>query len=79
MRCAEILKDYEAKLTAGYSQTYTRGQNAGVTVTAEDGQHATVTSGRLTLCSNPLFLLIEGARTPSVYPRLPINHASWHG
>ena len=42
---AEIMSEYEAKLTAGYSQTYTRGKNAGVSVTALDGQHATVTSG----------------------------------
>lgn len=44
---AEFLSDYEAKLTAGYSQTYTSGQNAGVTVTTQTGQHGTVTAGML--------------------------------
>lgn len=42
---AEIMSDYEAKLTAGYSQTYSKGTNAGVTVSVEDGQHGTVTAG----------------------------------
>ncbi|KAA6424766.1 MAG: hypothetical protein FRX49_05433 [Trebouxia sp. A1-2] len=43
----EIMSDYEAKLTAGYSQTYSKGTNAGVTVSVEDGQHGTVTAGTL--------------------------------
>lgn len=42
---AEILSDYETKLTGGFSQTYTRGTNTGVTIHADYGQHATVTSG----------------------------------
>ena len=44
---AEFLTAYEAKLTAGYSETYTSGQNAGVTVSTQQGQHATVTAGKL--------------------------------
>ncbi|DBA80482.1 TPA: hypothetical protein ACH3X2_007409 [Trebouxia sp. C0005] len=44
---AKIMSDYEAKLTAGYSQTYSKGTNAGVTVSVEDGQHGTVTAGTL--------------------------------
>ena len=55
MMHAEILKDYEAKLTAGYSETYTRGTNAGVTVAAKEGEHATVNSG--TLCN---YVLLPG-------------------
>ena len=42
---AEILGDYESKLTAGFSHTYTRGTNTAMTVHADYGQHATVTSG----------------------------------
>ena len=49
---AEFLDYYEAKLTAGYSQTYTSGQNAGVTVSTQQGQHATVTAGKLLNLSN---------------------------
>ncbi|KAL3158493.1 hypothetical protein ABBQ38_010725 [Trebouxia sp. C0009 RCD-2024] len=44
---AKFLTAYEAKLTAGYSETYTSGQNAGVTVSTQQGQHATVTAGTL--------------------------------
>ena len=45
---AEILSSYEAKLTASYSETYTQGTNAGVTVAVTDGEHGTVTSGEST-------------------------------
>ena len=44
---AEILKDYEAKLTAGYSESYSKGTNAGVTVNVKDNEHGTVTAGGL--------------------------------
>ena len=44
---AEILKDYEAKLTAGYSESYSKGTNAGVTVNVKNGEHGTVTAGEL--------------------------------
>ena len=42
---AEFWSYLEGKLTAGYSETYSEGQTSGVTVTAEPGQHATVTWG----------------------------------
>ncbi len=42
---AEFLKDYEVKLTAGYSETYTVGQNAAVTVDSTQGIHVTAKAG----------------------------------
>ncbi len=42
---AEILSDYEAKLTASYSQTYSAGTNAGITVAVPTGSHGTVIRG----------------------------------
>ena len=42
---AEIFSNYEAKLTAGFSQTYTAGTNTGISVTAQPYQHGTVTRG----------------------------------
>ncbi len=47
MVIAEIMSAYEAKLTAGYSETYSNGTNAGVTVDVSDGEHGTVTAGTL--------------------------------
>ena len=46
---AELFSNYEAKLTAGYSQSYSKGTNAGVTVATTEGQHATVTAGKLSV------------------------------
>ncbi len=42
---AEILSDYEAKLTASYSESYSAGTNAGITVAVPTGSHGTVTRG----------------------------------
>ena len=42
---AEILSDYEAKLTASYSQSYSAGTNAGITVAVPTNNHGTVTRG----------------------------------
>ena len=74
MSYAEFLTAYEAKLTAGYSETYTTGQNAGVTVSTQQGQHATVTAGKLlNLVENrktTLSGIITGASRPRGSPRL---------
>ena len=49
LHLAELFSNYEAKLTAGYSQSYSKGTNAGVTVATTEGQHATVTAGKLSV------------------------------
>ena len=48
---AEFFDFLEGKLTAGYSETYSEGQTSGVTVTADPGQHATVTWGGRCSCN----------------------------
>ncbi|DBB17571.1 TPA: hypothetical protein ACH3X3_002626 [Trebouxia sp. C0006] len=51
---AKILSDYEAKLTASYSQSYSAGTNAGITVAVPTGSHGTVTREILGLYSAAL-------------------------
>lgn len=43
--CAEALSNYEAKLTAGYSETYTQSDSSSVAVEVPDGHHGTLTKG----------------------------------
>ena len=50
---AEIFSNYEAKLTAGFSQTYTAGINTGISVTAQPYQHGTVIRGQTLHSSCP--------------------------